>query len=271
MALHDSYPRVTPYELAIPGRAFAEERFAAIRDEAEERGAATGDPGGFLLLGEVGHLVQDLASAEGGGRERLQHLGALAFHAFHLWEAGEPCFLLSTPAARYLVEAAVGGGASTESEGPGPVTPAGYLQLPRNLFWARVGEEEVPEALDGIFWTAGGATIHLLGVLGIRGDRPGVSVVELSGVPVDALGESLSGPMRDEGGDFATDLPGGEIDRLYSITTGGELVKLMALVFRYLAGAPEVLADADRGPSEEERGDGPMSSMLPFQRITLTS
>jgi len=264
MALHDAYLRLTPYELAIPGRAFADERFGAIRHEAKEREVDPSDPARFPLLGEVGRLLQELATSDGPAGRRVQHLGAILYQAFHLWGAGEPVFLMSVPVARALVDARPD---AEPPVAPGVPSSSGYLQLPRNLFWARVADDGVPEALDGIFWTAA-ETLQVLGVLGLRGDRPGMSVVELSGVPLDALGDALGETMREEGADFATDLPGGELEVLYSVQTGGELLKLLGLAFRYVEAHPDSLQPLVRQDQEALGSGDPLPSAIPGSRIT---
>ena len=46
MSERDLWARLTPYEIGIPGRAFADRAFAEIREEAESRGTDLMDPGG---------------------------------------------------------------------------------------------------------------------------------------------------------------------------------------------------------------------------------
>jgi len=269
MALHDRYPRRTPYELAIPGRAFVDERFGLLKEEVEKRGADPHDPARLILMGEVGRLLQELGGAEGPAEERMRHLGAMLFHAFHFWSAGEPLYLLDLHAARYLVEAVKDTPGSAAPEAP---SPAGYLQLPRNLFWARVSQEGVAEALDGFFWTLSPVepqVMHVLGILGLRGDRPGMSAVELTSVPVSALAEALVSGAREDGDDFATDLPGGELENLYSLQTGMEVLKLLGRVFAYVEAHPGAVSEPERHPRDDADADGPDPSSLPARRIRL--
>jgi hypothetical protein len=72
----------------------------------------------------------------------------------------------------------------------------------------------------------------------VRADRPGFSVVSASGVTDDEP-HWADLDARPDGQDFATTLPGGELDRLYSIETAGELLRLASLCFHQL--------DRDRG------------------------
>ena len=52
------------------------------------------------------------------------------------------------------------------------------------------GEEAPPESLDGFFWSApDGESLSFLIVMGIRKDRPGLSVVPLPTLPLAAAGE----------------------------------------------------------------------------------
>ena len=60
MRMHDRYARVTPYEMALPGRAFAEERFELIREEADRRGVDIWDPGAFSMLEQSRRAIADI-------------------------------------------------------------------------------------------------------------------------------------------------------------------------------------------------------------------
>lgn len=308
--------RVTPYELAVPGRAFAEERFAAVAREAESRGVDPTDPPSFVNLGEVGRILQEVRG-EDEDPELIHQHGLLFYHAFRFWRSGEPFYVLETGAARFLVEtepdppaggAERRGGSERTTEpgmaddaegatGPGsvaePPSEAGYLQLPRHLFWSRPDPEgEAPaEPVDGFFWsTTPEGRLWTLVVLGIRGDRPGLSVFPLPDVPLADASEWLRVRVRDEGDDFETTLPGGEIDRLYSVETAGEVLKLLARVFWYLKAFPEAVegpvrpqdgAEAATGEGEGADADdeggvkadvqgGVPSSRLPYHRIGLS-
>lgn len=255
----DAHARVTPYELGFPGREFAEGWFSAIREEGEARAADTSDLGAFLMLGEVGRLVREL-QGEDRGSDALRRYGALVFHAFHFHRAGEPLFLLETTTARYLVD----GSPVPAWDGSLP-DEAGYLQLPRHLFWVHSEGEGVPEPLDGIFWCrAAQERLALTAMAGVRSDRPGLSILPLPHVPLSDAGSWIQETIRPEGGDFTTTLPGGELDRLYSITTAGELLKLTALALGYRATVAGSVGEPERGGSE-----GVAPSALPFRRIRL--
>ena len=74
------------------------------------------------------------------------------------------------------------------------------------------------------------AELHVLIALGVRPDRPGFSVVPASGV-LDREPHWAEIDAREQGADFETTLPGGELDRLYSIENAAELLKLTSLCF----------------------------------------
>ncbi len=102
--------------------------------------------------------------------------------------------------------------------------------------------------------------------MGIRKDRPGLSVVPLPSLPVAAAGEWASMQVRPEGKDFRSSLPGAELENLYSVEAGAEAVKLALRVFWYLDSFPASVADGAGGPPD---GDGPRPSALTSRRIVL--
>lgn len=295
MALHDTYARITPYELFLPDPEFADERFPVVEEEAEERGADLLDPDAFVMLLPVGEALRDLRGP-GDDPARIREHGRLLFHAYHLWRADAPLFLLSTAAARYVVE---GGPEAAELA---PPAPAGYLQLPWHLFWTRseppggadaaadgreggtgagpagaggvaggaTGEagETRPESVDGLFWVAGGGRLSVLVASGLRRDRPGFSVMPLP--PVASAEASAWGgtTFRDDGQDFRSAMPGAELEGLYELRTPGEVLKLLVRAFAHLdrvEGAREEAAAAVAGGGV----DAPPPSRLPFVRILL--
>lgn len=258
----------------------------AVEEEAEGRGVSLDDPNAFLTLGTVDAFVRDVAGDD-ADPTALHRYGPLAFHLTRFEAAGTPLYLMSTHVARYLTEGVPDGE-------PRPPSAAGYLQLPQHLFWTRAAEES-PESVDGVFWSLTDAgVLHALLATGIRPDRPGMGVVPLPAAPLDDAPTWLDLDARDEG-DFATDLPGAEIDHLYGIETAGELLKLLARFFAYLDGAPSALEEGRPGPEPDDdpeataaEGDeaaeqegaptsqgpgvarsGPRPSDLAFSRVTL--
>ncbi|TVP76023.1 MAG: hypothetical protein EA352_06645 [Gemmatimonadales bacterium] len=265
MGDRDDLVRTTPFEVGVPGGDFAEEEFRAIEEEVESRGADPRDPAGFLLLGQVGRLVRELRGEESGA-EALHSFGAFLFHAWHFQRAGRPLYLLETQATRYLVES---NPVPREWDRSLP-HDAGYLQLPRHLFWTRPDPEGPAEALDGIFWvrtggaaSGGGDNLSLLLVAGMRRDRDGFSVVPLPPVPMADAPTWLEMTAREEGPDFESTLPGGELERLYSLETTGEVLKLVARALGYMATVPGAVTDPVSSGGEEG------ASALEARRIRL--
>ena len=262
MSLHDAYARITPFELAFRDRARAEALVEAVREEAEGRGTDPGEPHAFVTMGAVAAFIDELEGpdAEPGA---VHQYGALAFHGAHFTRAGFPLYLLTTHVARYLVDGTPGSRAE-------PPAPAGYLQLPQHLFWTETGVG-APESIDGIFWSvASRGLLHSLLVSGLRPDRPGVGVVSVPEAPVAESERWLDVDARGDGSDFSSTLPGGELDRLYSLTTSGEVLKLLARFFAYVHSVPGVLhaADGASSPGGAEPGT-PRPSALAFTRVEL--
>lgn len=275
MPVHDAYPRKTPYELSFPDREWAEERFAEIEEEAEARGSDLGDPEAFVMLMSVGKALRELRGPDDAA-ERIQEHGAVFYHAYHMNRAGEPLYLLDARAARYLVES------SPEAGGWTPVTPepAGYVQFPQHLFWTAGGPEEGerPESLDGFFWVRHGESLVLLVAMGILPGRPGLSVMPLPPVPWAEAAEWTRTDVRPGGEDFASDMPGAELESLYQVRTAGEVLKLVARTFWHLDTSSGATArERPRRETQETQGTregagpaaGPEPSALSWTRITL--
>lgn len=267
--------RLTPYELALAAASAETVLFPAIRAEAEARGVDARDPERFTMLGTVGEEIRRLV-ADGPAREA----GRLLYHGYHFWAADRPLYVLEGDVARELVD---------RSQAPDAARwtllspePAGYVQLPRHLFWAGVTEDAPPEPVDGFFWTVAAqsgrdiACLELLLVLGMRADRPGFSVVDVTGrVPPGGAAGWAASRVRADGPDFDNVLPGGELERLYAITSPAEALKLAELVFHHVAERPdsiEVVRAGDVADVPAESGDEEQSRALPpsaldFRRI----
>lgn len=272
MPPHDEYARYTPYELSIPGRDFADEHFAAIHREIESRGVRTDEPATFVMIRAAHEALEAIGGASSDAEATREH-AVLLYHAYHFHRAGEPVYLLGTHAARYLVEADPDPG-----EAPSPPEPAGYVQLPRHLFWAQPMEDRPPEAVDGLFWcTPREGRLSVLLVAGMRGDRPGLSVVAVPPAPLADAALWATAKSRATESDFAATLPGAELDRLYSFETAGEVLKLAARIFWYLRENPDMVrAEAGAGvwtdPDADEElpaHDGPRPSSLRYRKILL--
>ena len=267
MSLHDAYARLTPFELLFADPAEAEALWARVSEESAGRGADVHDPHAFVTMGTVTDFIRRVEGEDAPDEAILQY-GSLAFHALHQAKAGVPVFLLSAHAARYLVEGAPAGQ-------PTPPRPAGYLQLPRHLFWLADGAG-VPQSVDGVFWKVssrqGTELLHTLVATALRTDRTGMGVVPLPQAPLTDAPGWLDADVRGDGADFTTDMPGAEIDGLYAFQTAGEVLKLLARFFAYAAALPDAL-ETRRPPGAaappEAGAEGPEPSTLPYVRVNL--
>jgi hypothetical protein len=89
------------------------------------------------------------------------------------------------------------------------------------MVWANVIENESPEPLDGVFVSrAPTGDLRVLGIFGLRPDRPGFSAVEASGPRVADLAREDGAPL------FTPTLSGGAPAGLRSIAGEGELLEL---------------------------------------------
>ncbi len=259
MSLHDDYARTTPLELAFPDDEAQADLFRSIAEEADARGADATDLQAFMLLDRVGAALRELRPAELGG-EAIHRYGVLFQQAYLFHTAGSPLYLLTTGAVRYLVD---GGPAVERVELP---SPAGYVQFPQHLFWVDVAGH--PESVDGMFWHLGGlGLIHLLMAHGLRGDRPGLGVVPVAEAPWTDASLWLTATVRAEGSDFATTLPGGDLEGLHSFVAAGEPLKLFARMCAYLMAFPDAVVPGV-APTVAA-GAGPLPSRFPYRRIGL--
>jgi len=263
MPLHDEYTRVTPFELLFATPHEAGTFSASVAEESEGRGADIDAPHAFVTMGVVTDFIRRI-EGEDAPPEAIHQYGALAFHALHFSRAGLPLYLLSTHAARYLVEGRGG-------DDPAPLSPAGYLQLPQHLFWLNDGSD-TPQSVDGIFWkTTASGFVHTLLATGMRSDRGGLGVVPLPEAPLaDATGW-LDVDARGDGSDFHNAMPGAEIDALYLFSTSGEVLKLLARFFAYVRAVPEALVEGELSPPVDPAAgsDGPEASTLSSKRVIL--
>ena len=276
MRIHDRYARVTPYEMALPGRAFAEERFELIQEEADRRGVDIWDPGAFSMLEQSRRAIADIRVEDDNPVLFVQY-GVILFHAFHFWSAGEYLYLLGNEAAHQVTRAGLRSG--PEDWAFAAPSRAGYVQLPHYLFWARPEAGGPAEALDGFFWVLTPAhRLHLMVASGMRADRPGLGVMPVPEIPGEEASRWAAANVRERGADFASTLPGGE--DLCSIETLGEVVKLAGRLFRQLeqgllrARAPTKGDEAGSGPSKGAVDPGsssraPLASTLPWRLITI--
>lgn len=263
MPVHDAYARITPFELLLPDEDFADKRFPGIGEEAKERDADLSDPERFALLSEAGAVLRTIRGPD-DEPQLIHQFGILLFHAYHFWRMGLPFFQVETGVIRYLVES----GPKEGDWAPSLPGEAGYVQLPQHLFWVPGQEGEAPESLDGFFWSnPDGKNLSVLIAMGIRKDRPGLSVVPLPSLPIASAADWASLQVRPTGKDFQSSLPGAEMENLYSIEAGAEAIKLVMRVFWYLDVFPaSVVGGGDPTPDGDH---GPQPSRLDSRRIVL--
>ncbi|MCY3807834.1 MAG: hypothetical protein OXG58_00085 [Gemmatimonadetes bacterium] len=266
MAVHDGYARFTAYELLLPDPEFPNRRLATIGAEARERGVDAGNPAAFVMLASVQGALAELRE-EGAGPESAHEHAGILFFAYHFWRAGTEVVLVRRKTVRTLLA----GGAETVGEPAwedGLAGRAGYVQLPQHLVWME-SPDQPPESVDGFFWCCDeGGVLHLALVAGIRRDRPGFVVATVPPQPLAAMPGWGSGPAREGGGDFATALPGAELEGLVGIRTHAEVFKLAAVLLGRVAHeAPE--PHPHRPPAAPGSGPRPSDSdprptRLPF-------
>lgn len=277
MSLHDDYARRTPFELAFPDRSAVDDFVSAVDEEAEVYDVDASNQAAFSVLGAVGTTVRRLQGPQAAA-ESIQDYIALLYHAYHFVRHGRPLHLVTLHAARFLVE----GAPTTDAVGD-PPAPAGYAQLPQHLFWVGGEGDETAEPVDGFFWTVEeDGTLHLLLATGMREGRPGLAVVPLPEAPWAEADAWMRARIREGGADFATTLPGGELEGLYSLTAAGEVFKLAARLFAYERAVPEAVekhmppsnghageASETVGASTGGEGRGPAPSVLPYRKVIL--
>ncbi len=247
--------RPSPYHLVFGAESIDERLFPPIAEEAEARGMAVADPDRFLFLTSVGRLLHAIAGDEGmagasapegtraaeaadvaeaagpAGNGALRQYGRVLYHAFHFWREGKRAVEVGDGRLRWLLDDVTRVGDWTLTA----PAPAGYVQLPRNLVWASPAPGMRPEPADGFFWVLvepedAPAELHVLMPLGVRSGRPGFSIVSVTGV-LDDVPHWAEADARPGGEDFRSTLPGGEMERLYSVETAAELLKLASLCF----------------------------------------
>ncbi|MBK5189009.1 MAG: hypothetical protein JJD97_12260 [Gemmatimonadaceae bacterium] len=227
--------RLTPYELIL--EPLERDAFPAIRAEGEQRGSDVHRRDQFLLLGHAGAALDEMVS-EDADPASLDEYGELLYQGFQFWSYGRRLYSFEDSATSLVTDAdyAIG---DWILAGP----PACYLQFPYQRLWARVSASAQYEPLDGIFAVAAeteskvdsGTHLRMQMVLGLRPDRPGVSLVsyrdDLDPAKVAARAEH---PWRADGAPYANLIPGGERMGYRTLATRSELEALVIRSFHYL-------------------------------------
>jgi len=205
--------RPTPFDLVF--ESVAPTTFPAIQAAVRQAGHDPRDRDAFLLLREVVTLLRELRPEEGLG-EGIDQLAALVHQSYLFWNGGERTLELDSGELTALLEH------GPEAVEATPERPSFYTQLPERLIWAQVVPGEPHEPLDGYFQHSapGPGVLRVLGVFGVHPERPGFSVVEVSGPRPRALVRPDGSPL------FASTLPGGAAAGLLSLAGEEELLDL---------------------------------------------
>ena len=278
MAVHDAYARVTPYELLFPAPDFPDERFPSVEAEGAARGTDLTNPAAFATCGAVQGILADLQPRdeppehdEARFAQGSAHAHVLYF-AFQLWRTERPSDT-KRPAVALFSRAALRTLPASEALAPGWEAAlrgrSGYLQLPQHMVWAEEQGAERPDSVDGFFWTATGDNVfHAAAITGMHPGRPGYGIVPVPAQPLDSLSEWTATPAREDGDEFATRLPGAEIDGLLGVRTPAEVFKLLAFALkRWTTSARPPAPNSGAAPVEVEPtvpSSSPVPSDLPY-------
>ena len=224
--------RATPYEIII--EPLEPVVFPAIRDEAERRGRDARRRDQFILLGHVGAALKEWVTDDAPA-DAIEQYADLLYHGYHFWSFGRRLLVLDDEVTGLVTEP------NMEVDDWSPTPTACYFQFPYQRLWGRVAPHAPFEPVDGFFALvdetepAPGAGVHVraLLVLGLRPDRPGVSLISYRTDLEPASGvRRATAPQREGGHAFATLIPGGERRDYRTVATTSELE---ALVLRSLA------------------------------------
>jgi hypothetical protein len=244
------------------GEGLAESRFGAVRDEAREAGVDTERRDRFAQLHAVSELLRDLVpeSAEPASLDRYLEI---LHHCFRFWHGGCRYYAFDEAAVRSII----GDAPDLTDWSPRTDHPALYVEMPRNLCWAAVVEDEPPEPVEGLFVSPrtgrSSGDVDILVVLGIRPNRPGFSVTELA-----ANLEVTSAIAEPDA--FTSDIPGADLADLYSLQRSGEVVLLLLRMLWYIETYPEaselMLASRD---ADRDSHEGGSATVLDHYRVRV--
>jgi hypothetical protein len=135
--------------------------------------------------------------------------------------------------------------------------PSAYVQLPYQKVWGRVDLESPFEPVDGFFVVVdetapapdAGLHLRLQLVLGLRAERPGVSLISYR-TDLDGRAGALRAirPTRDDSAAFANAIPGGDRKGYRTLATVGELEALALRTLFVLDQEPERLTPHEGSP-----------------------
>ena len=245
--------RPTPYELIL--EPLEASLFPAIREEADARGSDTRRRDQFVLLGHVGAALRDIIPDDAPA-DATEEYADLLYHAYQFWEFGRRLYVLD-PAVADAVTAPTFRIGDWVLAGP----PSCYVQLPYQRLWARVGPEAPYEPVDGCFVVVddtepapqAGAHLRVQLILGLRADRPGISLVSYrTDLDPGNVAANAARPWREDAEPFASAIPGGERRGIRSIATTSELEALAIRALFHLDRHPEALVPREGSAAEGE-------------------
>jgi hypothetical protein len=250
--------RITPYELIL--EPLETTAFPAIRAEAENRGSDARRRDQFLLLGQVGATLKEII-ADGAPSEAMDEYAELLYQGYQFWEYGRRLYSVSEGVTEALT-------APTYEFGDWQLAapPSCYLQFPYQRVWARVAPEAPFEPVDGCFAVVdettpapdAGAHLRVQLVLGLRADRPGVSLVSYrTDLNPSVPSRYAASPWRDGGAPFSNLIPGGERRGYKTLATTSELQALAIRAFHYLDRHPLRLIAHEGGIGGAQDGNAP--------------
>ena len=243
-------PRITPYELIL--EPLEHDAFPEIRAEAEQRGRDALRHDDFLLLGVVGATLSSMI-ADDAPAEAVDQYGELLWQGYRFWVAGRRFYSFADAITSKLIAPRYG---MTGWQLAAP--PSCYLQFPNQRFWTRVAPDAPFEPVDGCYVAedesrVDGRTqveLRILLVLGLRPERPGLSLViaHMDLEPGDAEQRAAAPWVAGEDA-FAGSLPGGERRGLRTLSTQGELETLVLRSLHALDARPKLLVAHDAAAS----------------------
>lgn len=213
--------RGTPFGLVFGDIASA--RFPAISEALAHDDASPVDRDRFVLLEPVGRLLREIVPEEADADALEAHV-LLLHHAFTHWAAGGAVYRIGETALSRAVS-------SNRITSELPVS-ALYLQLPELRVWGTPAADNPTEPLDGVFVSATTVPngLAVLGIFGMRPDRPGFSAVGLEGRADAEEGGAeeiaVAASRSDGSAPFGPMLAGGSAAGLYSLANPGELLLL---------------------------------------------
>jgi len=253
--------RLTPYELIL--EPLEREGFPAIRAEGEQRGSDVHRRDQFLLLGHAGATLDEIVPAD-ATPESLDEYGELLYQGYQFWSYGRRMYSFESSVATTLTEPEYDIGDWIFA-----APPASYLQFPYQKLWARVAADAPYEPLDGMFVVAAdtqertdsGVHVRVQMILGLRPDRPGVSLVSYRDDldPTKVAARAMR-PWRAEGVAYSNAIPGGERMGYRTLATTSELEALVIRAFHYLDTHPSRLQRVSEDLDEN-------ATQLPYVRV----